>query len=165
MPPETPITPAPVLSPTPPVSPTPIVPAPQPKIRAPFLWGLAAAVVISGAIIAIPSILPPKPPTKPQSIAQTPPTTPTPAPLTLTLTHPSDGELAVNQEVVVEGQTAPNTTVVIFTETDEETIESDANGKFSTTISLSTGINSLTITAFSDSGEEKSISIDIVYDA
>jgi hypothetical protein len=92
----------------------------------------------------------------PQVIAQ---------PLTLTLNSPKAGELAVNNEILVTGKTLPNTTVTVFTETDEAVVESDAAGNFETTMKLTSGINSLNVSAFSDSGEEKTVSMDVVYDS
>lgn len=84
--------------------------------------------------------------------------------LTLDLMSPTNDEIAVNNEILVSGTTLPNTTVVIFTETDESSIESDATGKFETTIVVQPGINTLTVTAFSETGDEKSVTRDIVFD-
>lgn len=160
-----------VPTPTPTPVPAPAAPAPLPtpksQVRTPFIIALVLSFVAAGAITVLFKYFPLQPsapqPSQPP-IAYTAPT-PTPAPLTLTLTSPKDGELAVNSEIIVEGVTAPDTTVVIFTEDDETTVESDSTGKFSTTVTLSAGINTLVITAFSDNGEEKGLSIDIVYDA
>ena len=65
--------------------------------------------------------------------------------------------------MLVKGQTLPNSTVVIYSNTDETDVESDASGNFEGTTLLATGSNSLVVTAFSDTGEEKSVSLDIVY--
>ncbi len=89
----------------------------------------------------------------------------TPKTLTLTLDSPKDEELSVNNEILVKGNTLPNTTVVMFNETDEVTVDSDANGNFETTIQLAEGINSLTVTAFAEDGQEKSLTVDIVRNA
>ena len=85
-------------------------------------------------------------------------------PLTLDLLSPADGELAVNREVLVSGKTLPNTPVVVYTETDETSVDSDATGMFTTTVSLDDGINTLVVTAYGENGEEQTKSVDIVYD-
>jgi len=84
--------------------------------------------------------------------------------LILAVNSPADGTLAVNNEILVTGITSPNTTVVIYTESDEVIVTSDANGKFESTVKLTSGINSLNIYAFGDDGSEKTVSLDIVYD-
>ncbi|HCS78171.1 TPA: hypothetical protein DIV55_00320 [Patescibacteria group bacterium] len=94
--------------------------------------------------------------TSPNPVAQT---------LTLELTSPADGTLSVNQEILVTGKTLPNTTVMLFTETDENSVQSDAGGMFESTITLVNGINSLTVTVFGEDGTEKSQSMDLVYDS
>ncbi len=85
-------------------------------------------------------------------------------PLTLQLVSPSDGELAVNDEILVKGTTLPNSTVVIYTESDQTSIQSSSSGDFESTVKLTSGINSVNVSAFTDDGQEKSLSIGVVYD-
>ncbi|EKD85482.1 MAG: hypothetical protein ACD_38C00014G0001 [uncultured bacterium] len=85
--------------------------------------------------------------------------------MTLTLTSPTDNELAVNQEISVKGQTLPKSTVVVYTENDESSLEADATGRFETTIGLVDGINQLVVTVFADDGQEKTVTTDVVYEA
>lgn len=98
-----------------------------------------------------------------------PSTQPAPAPraqrpLDLTIDSPTDGGLAVDQKLMVKGKTLPNTTVVIYTEEgDQNIIVSDPVGKFEGSIGLVEGINSFTVTAFAESGEEKTMNMDVVY--
>lgn len=82
----------------------------------------------------------------------------------LTVDSPKDGELAIDGEILVTGRTNPDSTVAVFTETDETIVESDSSGYFETTVKLSQGINSLNVTAFGENGQEKTESIDVVYD-
>lgn len=84
--------------------------------------------------------------------------------LTLDLQSPKDGELSINNEVLIKGKTLPGITVAIFTENDEATVESNQDGSFESSLKLSEGINSVTVTAFNGEGEEKSTTIDVVYD-
>lgn len=98
-----------------------------------------------------------------EQVTQTPPTV-TP-PLTLTVESPTDETVATDDVIAIKGKTLPNTTVAYYTNTNEGTVESDAQGNFEGTLTLANGINNLTITAFSDAGEEKSEAMTIVYDS
>jgi len=82
----------------------------------------------------------------------------------LTLLSPSDGMIATGNEIEICGKTKPNSMVVFYTESDENSAEVDSNGNFEGTIMLESGINTLTVTAFFEDGEEESISLDLVYD-
>lgn len=84
--------------------------------------------------------------------------------LPLSLESPKEGDLAVNDEILVKGKTDPNTTVIVFTDNDETSMESDAAGNFESTITLSGGVNTLRVSAFSDNGKEKTLSITIARD-
>lgn len=87
-----------------------------------------------------------------------------PAPLFLTLESPSDETLVENNTLVVKGKTLPNTTVVFYTEENDGSAESNASGEFEGTIPLVSGINTLTVAAFGENGEEESMTVDVVYD-
>ncbi len=89
---------------------------------------------------------------------------PSTAPLTLDLDSPAEGELAVNDEILVRGVTLPDTVVLAYTDTDDASVTSDDSGKFETTLVLAEGINTVNVTAFSDDGQEKTVSLDIVRD-
>ena len=158
---------APVPSPVPPSVPSVSLPPVRPKVRWPFIIVLIIAVVASGAVIAYTrfGFQPVKPTPAPQPIVMAPAATSTPAPqpLFLTLTSPKSGDLAVNEELLIKGQTLPNVTVVIYSDSDETDIESDASGNFEGTVLLAQGTNSLVITAFADTGEEMSLNLDITY--
>jgi len=102
-----------------------------------------------------------------QAGTTTPPTVTPPEakrPLELTVESPTDATLAEGKRIMVKGKTSPNTTVVIYSDGDQNIVESDSSGKFEGSVGLGNGINALTISAFSDSGEEKSVAMDIVYD-
>ncbi|MDP3954881.1 MAG: DUF5666 domain-containing protein [bacterium] len=84
--------------------------------------------------------------------------------LFLSLQSPTDGALAEDFEVTVKGNTIPDTTVLFYTETDQNSVESDNQGQFEGKIALAEGFNSLTVTAFDSQGEEKSLNLDLIYD-
>lgn len=100
--------------------------------------------------------------TQPTSQTQ-PKVTPTET-MALVLSSPTDSTLVKTDKVKVSGKTSPNATVVIYTETRDTSLEADEKGNFETEIALSGGINTLTVTAFSDKGEEKTVTLNVTYD-
>lgn len=78
---------------------------------------------------------------------------PTPQPLFLTLETTAEAQ-TVNGELLVRGRTLPNTTVIIYSNGDEASLESDAGGTFESTIVVSED-DVVTITAFAENGEEQ----------
>jgi len=136
--------------------------APPPKKFSPFLLIVLGILVslAAGIFIWFRPFFAQQPP-----IAQVTDPSPVTQALILELTSPVDGTLSVNQEILVMGKTLPNTTVMLFTETDEDSVVSDANGRFESTITLAEGINSLTVTVFGEDGTEKSQTMDLVYDS
>lgn len=84
--------------------------------------------------------------------------------LPLLIESPQNEVAVVDNKVLVKGKTLPNVAVIIYSETDETSTESDNKGNFQGKITLVAGINTLTITAFEENGEEKTVTLDIVYD-
>lgn len=91
------------------------------------------------------------------------PITSAPNILTLQLQSPEDNLLTFQSSIVVSGQTAPNTTVLISTNKNNKVLSSEFDGSFSTVIQLDEGVNSLIIAAVSKSGDQKSIEQTIFY--
>lgn len=83
--------------------------------------------------------------------------------LFLNLESPTANTVAVDNAVLIKGKTLANTTIVMFNEAGEEALESDQNGNFQGMLQLLPGDNTLTVTAFSEQGEEKTLSVNIVY--
>lgn len=83
----------------------------------------------------------------------------------LTLVSPTEGTYSLNNEILVKGKTLPQTAVIVYTDSDQTSVTSDDQGNFETTISLSSGINTLNVTAFGADGAEKNLSINIVRDS
>ena len=130
-------------------------PTPEPpKSSAKLIAIIILVVILLGAIVIATQK------GQKQEVAEAPQEEVAPS-LTLSLLSPSEGDIAVDGEIVVRGNTLPNTTVVIFTQSDETSVESDEIGNFEETILLVDGENTLTVTAFSDDGQEKSISVSV----
>lgn len=85
--------------------------------------------------------------------------------VSLSLESPTDGAVMVNNTLVVKGKTAPKATVVYYTTKDQGSTESDEAGNFTGTLQAGSGINTLTVTAYADNGDEKSLTVDVVSDA
>ncbi len=85
-------------------------------------------------------------------------------PLFLKLESPVDSSIVEENQIIVRGKTLPNTTVVFFNEENQNFSQSDNTGQFEGKLSLIDGINTLTVTAFTAGGEEKTTSLDLVYD-
>lgn len=118
---------------------------------------LAALVFFASTIIALTLSF--------QEKAKITPITPIiPQPLILSLESPAEGMIATEEQITVKGQTLPATTVVFYTASDANSVESDADGHFEGVINLTTGINSLTIAAFAANGEERALVLDLVFD-
>lgn len=82
----------------------------------------------------------------------------------LSIESPVEGTVITDNQVLVKGKTSPNATVVFYSDEQENSVDSDTSGNFEGTIALARGINSLTVTAFAENGDEKSLTLDIVND-
>lgn len=73
----------------------------------------------------------------------------------LILNEPPNESFQTAQAASVSGKTVQAATVVISTATDEEVLTASSDGSFSTEIILEEGQNEISVTAFTQSGEEK----------
>lgn len=88
----------------------------------------------------------------------------TDTPFALEITSPLGDSLVAEGSVTFLGRTLPDTPVVMLSENYENTLLSDVSGNFSGEMVLEEGINSINIIAFSPEGEEKSVTLDVIYD-
>mgnify|MGYP001595727670 FL=1 len=86
------------------------------------------------------------------------------SPLLLSLESPADGTVMTGSKVSIKGKTSPGATVVFYSDAEENSVDSDSYGNFEGSIGLTEGINTITVTAFAENGDEKSLSLDIVND-
>lgn len=124
-----------------------------------ILAGLAVIAVVAVAGYFLFMVKPSETlaPVKETAAVQTPP-------LTLSIDSPSDGTVVTDKKITIKGTTLPNTAVIMFTESDQTSLDSDAQGNFEDSLMLDDGINSITITAYDDKGGEKSTQFDVVSD-
>ncbi len=88
---------------------------------------------------------------------------PTPSSFSLIISKPEDESIANKTPITVSGITEPNTQIVIIGEKEEKITEADESGIFTSEISLVSGVNEITITAFSEKGDEVSKTLNVVY--
>ena len=93
--------------------------------------------------------------------------TPIPTPIAnsiyLNVGSPVDESVTDNKTVTVSGQTTPNATIVIMTNSDQEVVQPSGQGDFSTTIIAANGENLIRITAFGADGQSTSIQRTVTY--
>lgn len=77
---------------------------------------------------------------------------------------PKNQALIENNILTVQGVAAPNATIVLYTDNDQASVDSDTAGNFQSNINLVPGINTLTITAINEKGVEKSVTLEVIND-
>src|SRR4030042_5685650 len=110
--------------------------APEVKVKPHSYVALFAVIglLIAGALLTY-AYLRPKTTLTPALITQQIPMV---KPLFLKLDSLSGSTTAVNDEVLISGTTLPNTTVVIYSDTDASSLESDQKGYFEGTVGVGT---------------------------
>ena len=90
--------------------------------------------------------------------------TPTPTPsFFLNIDTPKDESVTNNKTVTVSGKTIPDATIIISTNSDDQVIPPSSQGDFSTTATIDTGENMITLTAIAPNGEEVKKTITVTY--
>ncbi|MBI2594199.1 hypothetical protein HYW39_00715 [Candidatus Curtissbacteria bacterium] len=83
--------------------------------------------------------------------------------LSLIIAEPTDRAIVEGNKVTIKGKTAPKAIVLAYTDESEASVESDTQGNFKTEVDLKEGVNDLVVTSFGDDGQEKSVSMSVVY--
>ena len=91
------------------------------------------------------------------------PVTLEPISFNLDVTNPDDQSLLFNSRLLISGQTASNATVIINGDGNISEVDADKNGNFSQDLTLDEGLNQITVTAFNDEGNQKSITRQVYY--
>lgn len=81
----------------------------------------------------------------------------------LNLESPNSSTVAKDGVVEIKGKTLPNVTVVLMNNEDEKMIESDSYGAFQSNMVLKEGENNISVSAFTDDGQEKSVDVSVSY--
>jgi hypothetical protein len=77
----------------------------------------------------------------------------------LTITEPQDETTVYTADLVVKGQTEPDAVVSV----NEAVVDVDAEGKFSTTVTLEEGPNPIEVLASDFEGNEGSVTLTVIY--
>lgn len=91
------------------------------------------------------------------------PVTKEPVSLFLEITSPEDDILVNDPNLVISGETSPNTAIIISGSNVDTALQSGKNGDFSKVFSLSPGPNIIEINAFDDEGNFKSVTKSVYY--
>lgn len=83
------------------------------------------------------------------------PITSAPASISLDLSDPQDSVLTFKSSALVSGNTAPDSLVLVTTDTQDIMLTSDSKGNFSTDLSLDEGVNNIQVAVFDKNGEER----------
>lgn len=84
------------------------------------------------------------------------PVTTLPKSLRIDLEQPDDNNLTYQSSIIVSGKTAPNTEVLIFTDSQDLVIKSKPDGSFSTVVKVDEGANLITAVVFDITGDSRS---------
>lgn len=91
------------------------------------------------------------------------PVTKEPVSFNLEINNPEDDLLMYDKSVVVSGSTSPETTILITNGERNYGTEADNKGSFSRVVELQPGLNALTVNAFNETGETKSVTKTVYY--
>lgn len=91
----------------------------------------------------------------PADLISTGPVTSEPVSLTLNLSSPNDNILVFDPHILVQGKTIPKAIVILSSNSDDETLNVDNDGNFSTTIKLKEGVNEIDVASFDNLGNSK----------
>jgi len=89
--------------------------------------------------------------------------TPTLSPFFLTIIKPENQSISNTNQIVVSGNTLPNLPVVLIWENGEDIIQSDSAGNFDDEVSLISGVNDISVTVYSQNGNQVTKKIGLVY--
>lgn len=84
-----------------------------------------------------------------------------PAALFLNITSPEAEVTAANGEVLVAGKTLPNTPLLIYSDVDETSTDSDNSGNFEETVVVGETGGLIRVIAFGENGDEKSETVQV----
>jgi hypothetical protein len=99
-----------------------------------------------------------------QIILNAPSPTPTPKPTAyISLNQPSDETVVTNKTFIISGKTNPDATIIIYTSSNQATIQPSSQGDFSTTIILDDGGNLIKLMSVLPGGETTTMQRTVTY--
>ncbi len=132
-----------------------------------FFLSLAMFCLICAAGISYMYFSVKTPALSPTAVIQLP--KPSPAPVSpqlfLDIAGPQDMSVVDSGQLVVTGNTAPDTPVAMYTDTSDAAVISDSAGKFTAALTLTGGLNTLIVTAMGSDGRETTLTRVIAYNS
>jgi len=95
-------------------------------------------------------------------LEQSPTLIPTPS-LSLEIISPEDESIIEEEKITLEGETAPESVVVVIYPEGENIVEADKEGNFETEITLVGGANEIKITAYDEEGNQAEKNLTLIY--
>lgn len=87
----------------------------------------------------------------------------TASPFELTLDSPKDESISISKNIELSGHTKPHNIVIMESEIDQITVESNDTGAFSAKLDLREGVNSIFLTSYDETGNSDTKNINIFY--
>ena len=81
----------------------------------------------------------------------------------MVVTQPENNVVISKDEVEVQGNASPESTIVILANSGEIILEAEADGNFKETVGLEGGANEITVVAYDKEGNESRQTITVVY--
>lgn len=82
---------------------------------------------------------------------------------TILINSPSPDTITNLAEITVIGSTTPESLLAVISNSSSDTVFADENGAFATTLELEAGVNTISITSYSPSGEDAAVTFSLVY--
>jgi len=99
----------------------------------------------------------------PTPVLEQPPTLTSAPSLSLEIISPEDESIIEEEKITLEGETAPESVVVVIYPEGENIVEADEEGNFETEITLVGGANEIKITAYDEEGNQAEKNLTLIY--
>ena len=99
----------------------------------------------------------------PTPVLEQPPTLTSAPSLSLEIISPEDESIIEEEKITLEGETAPESVVVVIYPEGENIVEADEGGNFETEITLVGGANEIKITAYDEERNQAKKNLTLIY--
>ena len=148
-------------NPTQPNNPPPVDPSPVPQVVTKPRSLLIPLVVLLILVSVVTSVLLFVRYTAPTPLPSEVVAQPTAVPMFLAVDNLQQEVVVVDGEVLVSGKTVPNATVLIYSDTDETSLQSKADGSFESTILVNDSSGLVRVSAINEAGEEANVTFTV----
>lgn len=130
------------------------------------IFGVVAGLFVAGIAFYIYQTTKTISPTTIKTITLQKPTPAEASPVALAITSPQDESVSLSRTIMINGKTDPTATIIITTDATDTIINPSADGSFSTTITVDSGENRITIQSVTPDGQEtqKQLTVSVATD-